>query len=175
MKLIIGLGNPGKEYQNTRHNIGQNTVNQIMAKLGLSPKAYPKLQASLAKDGDLLIGSTTTYMNLSGESVQSIANFFKIDPSDVYLIHDDLDLAVGEWKLQFDRGSAGHNGVKSVAQHLGTQAFHRIRIGVDHPRNSSNPNLPVEDYVLLPFSPDELVIIKPTIDKIVQDFDKLIS
>jgi len=102
-------------------------------------------------------------MNNSGPSVQKVANFYKIEPKDIYLIHDDLDLEIGDWKLQFDRGPAGHNGVISIIENLGTQTFWRIRIGINHPTDLT----PVEDYVLKPFLPEEKVIIADTIDKIV--------
>lgn len=185
MKLIIGLGNPEKKYDSTRHNIGHRIINTIVAQKKLTLKSYPKLSAHLAEyctggplcppSSKILIGITDQYMNNSGISLKKIADYFKIQPSEILIVHDDLDLAVGEWRLQFDRGAAGHNGIKSTIQHLGTQAFHRLRVGIDHPRNSPNPNLPVGDYVLLPFSPNDLVIINQTIDKIVQDFDKIIA
>lgn len=108
-------------------------------------------------------------MNESGVFVQKIVNFYKIKPENLYLIHDDLDLSVGEWKLQFDRGPAGHHGVESVVQHLGTQAFWRFRIGIGHPLDST----PVESYVLQPFAKDEQVIIDKTINTITQEIIKL--
>jgi len=146
MKLIVGLGNPGKKYQNTRHNVGQ----MVTAKL----KPVP----------GFIFANTDGYMNESGFSVQKLVHFYKVDPANLYLIHDDLDLPVGEYRLQFDRGPAGHHGVESSIQQLGTQAFWRIRIGIGKPAN-----IPVEDYVLMPFTPDEKVIINQTIDKIVTE------
>lgn len=177
MKLIIGLGNPGREYSHTRHNIGQQVVDKLISQKQLILENYPKLSARLSElriPDRILLGITTEYMNNSGLAVKKIMDYFKIDPTDVYIIHDDLDLGVGEYKLQFDRGPAGHNGIKSIIQHLNTQAFHRLRIGIGHPRNTAQANLPVEDYVLLPFLSDELQQISHTIDKIVADFDNII-
>ena len=115
-------------------------------------------------------------MNNSGVSVQKIANFYKIEPQDIYLIHDDLDLPVGGWKLQFDRGPAGHNGVISTIEQLGTQAFWRYRVGIGHPRldddsseDGPTNNIPVENYVLQPFTAEEKQKIKTVIDKITQE------
>jgi len=153
MKIIIGLGNPDKKYQNTRHNIGQIIIK------------------SLPPTKNLLI--TDTYMNESGVFVQKIVHFYKIDPRDLYIIHDDLDLPVGEWRLQFGRGPAGHKGVESVVSHLGSQDFWRFRLGIGHPRDSSNPGLPVEDYVLMPFTPPEQVLIEAVIAKIITEIKNL--
>jgi PTH1 family peptidyl-tRNA hydrolase len=98
-----------------------------------------------------------------------VAAFYKISPENIYLIHDDLDLPVGEWRLQFDRGPAGHNGVKSTIENLDTQSFWRIRIGIGHPEN----NLPVEDYVLKPFTADEKKQISALIDTITGEIENL--
>jgi len=167
MKLIVGLGNPDSKYTNTRHNLGQNIVTSFCKNNRLDLDNSSKMSAQIAKYQNGLLTVTSTYMNTSGEAVQKLINFYKISPTDLYIIHDDLDLGVGEYRLQFDRSSAGHNGIKSIVDGIGTQAFNRIRVGIGHPRNSTNPNLPVEDYVLLPFAPKEKVIIKETIDKIV--------
>ncbi|MCX6726660.1 MAG: aminoacyl-tRNA hydrolase [Candidatus Shapirobacteria bacterium] len=150
MKLIIGLGNPDKKYANNRHNIGHLVIDQL-----------PAQKNFLKTDG---------YMNESGIFVQKQVNFYKINLSDLYIIHDDLDLPVGEWRLQFDRGPAGHHGVESVIQHLGSQAFNRIRIGIGHPEFGN-----VEDYVLKPFTADEKKIISETIDKIVTEITDLMG
>jgi len=149
LKFFVGLGNPDTKYQNTRHNIGQAIIQHL-------PQAK-----------NFLI--TDTYMNESGIFVQKLVHFYKINPSNLYLVHDDLDLGVGEWRLQFDRGPAGHHGVESVIQHLGTQAFWRFRVGIGHPLDPT----PVEDYVLRPFTSAEIPIINQTIDKIAAEILKL--
>jgi PTH1 family peptidyl-tRNA hydrolase len=146
MKLIIGLGNPDKKYLNTRHNVGHQFINHLKT---LDPP-------------NIILAVNDSFMNESGPSVQKVIHFYKTPLDQVYLVHDDLDLPVGEWKLQFDRGPAGHHGVESVIQYLGTQAFNRIRIGIGHPTD----NTPVEDFVLRIFTPEEKVLISQTIDKI---------
>ncbi|HEX8923342.1 MAG TPA: aminoacyl-tRNA hydrolase [Patescibacteria group bacterium] len=173
MKLIIGLGNPGAKYENTRHNVGHLVIKKLLSLNRLTLQSFPKLSAELAQIGQgsqdkVFLGISTDYMNNSGLAVQKITAYFKIDPSDIYIIHDDLDLPVGEWKSQFDRGPAGHNGIKSIIDQLGTQAFNRYRIGIDHPRNSANPNLPVEDYVLLPFNSEDKETVGRVIDEVCQ-------
>lgn len=168
MKLFFGLGNPDLKYQNTRHNLGSNVILNVAKDLHLIFKSHAKLSAKIAQSSHLY-AYAATYMNESGLAVQKTLNFYKIPPSDLFLIHDDLDLEVGEWKLQFDRGSAGHKGVESVVKNLGTQAFWRLRIGIGKPTDST----PVENYVLLPFTPEEQVIIDQTIDKIVKEISQL--
>jgi len=170
MKFFFGLGNPGKKYQNTRHNVGQMVIQKLITNYELRITNSLKLLSQVAKDNDNIFAISTEYMNNSGISVKKIASFYKILPRDIYLIHDDLDLKVGEWKVQFDRGPAGHNGVISTIEHLNTQSFWRIRIGIDHPLDSTL----VEDYVLKPFLPRELMIIAETIDKIVNTIPDLI-
>jgi peptidyl-tRNA hydrolase, PTH1 family len=156
MKLIIGLGNPDKKYQNTRHNLGQKIIidyvnkfykTSLKKKTNLSSKIYETGQGT----NKIIFAIPTEYMNNSGLTVQKIANFYKITPQNIYIVHDDLDLSVGEYKIQFDRGPAGHNGIKSIIENLNTQQFNRIRIGIDKPQN----NIPTEDYVLKPFLKEE--------------------
>jgi PTH1 family peptidyl-tRNA hydrolase len=145
MKLFIGLGNPGKTYQNTRHNVGYMVIDGL------------PIQKNLLK--------TDCYMNESGIYVQKQVHFYKIKLSDLYIIHDDLDLPAGECRIQFDRGAAGHHGIESIVQHLNSQAFNRIRIGIGKPQN----NIPIEDYVLQSFSKEEKILINQVIDKITKE------
>jgi PTH1 family peptidyl-tRNA hydrolase len=169
MKLFFGLGNPDTKYQSTRHNVGQMVILKLIKNFKLKIKNSPKLLSQIAKDNDTIFAVSTEYMNVSGISVAKVASYFKINPADIYLVHDDLDLGVGDWKIQFDRGPAGHNGVISTIENLGTQAFWRIRIGINHPTDLT----PVEDYVLKAFLPEEKVIITETIDKIVTEINNL--
>ncbi|MFA6602925.1 MAG: aminoacyl-tRNA hydrolase [Candidatus Shapirobacteria bacterium] len=168
MKLIIGLGNPGAKYEHTRHNVGKNTVFELAKRLNLSFSLKKSLGAYIAQigqgSGATLLAYPDSYMNLSGFSIQKLVNFYKIPPANLYVIHDDLDLGVGEWKLQFNRGPAGHHGVESTIEQLGTQEFWRYRIGIGR-----NPTIPVESYVLQPFSPTEKEIIYANIDKIISE------
>ena len=168
MKLFFGLGNSGKEYENTRHNLGQMIIKKISEKNSFSLSKKIKLQSEVGESSKNIFALSTGYMNLSGASVQKVAAFYKISPENIYIIHDDLDLPVGEWKLQFDRGPAGHNGVISTIENLGTQAFWRIRVGIGHPEIEA-----VESYVLKPFSSDEKKILLPLIDTIVSEVEKL--
>lgn len=167
MKLIIGLGNPDKKYQNTRHNLGQNIIQKF---IGLDKfQLKNKMSAFIFEDQKNIFAFSTEYMNNSGITVQKIANFYKISPKNIYIIHDDLDLPVGEYKIQFDRGPAGHNGIKSIIENLNTQQFNRIRVGIGKPLN----NIPVEDYVLQNFPKKELITISsitPKIFEIIKNF-----
>lgn len=165
MKLYFGLGNPDTKYQNTRHNLGQMIINKIAEG---KYENFPKLKAKIFRDGDNFFAISTDYMNLSGETAQKILNYFKIDPINLYVIHDDLDLRVGEWKAQFNRGAAGHNGIISIIENIGTQSFNRIRIGIGKPQN----NIPVEDYVLQSFLPDDRAIIDNIIKEIINSLGR---
>jgi len=173
MKAFIGLGNPGKKYSNTRHNLGAHVILNLVQDLKLTPKNHPKISASIAryKNPPSILAVPTVYMNNSGISIQKILNYFKIIPDNLYIIHDDLDLGVGDYKIQFDRGPAGHNGITSIIDHLGTQTFHRIRIGIGHPQDTT----PTESYVLQPFTSAEKPIINQTIDKIIPEIKKLMD
>ena len=184
MKLIVGLGNPEKKYQNTRHNLGSKIISgfvraycntPLQLKKSLAAEIFECRGGSLCPPNQKIIFAIPTeYMNNSGISVQKLAQFFKIDSNNIYIIHDDLDLKVGDYKIQFDRGPAGHNGIKSIIEKLGTQQFNRIRIGIGKPKSSvaSSVGDPVEDYVLQPFSKEENDTIKNLTPKI---FNKLRS
>jgi len=165
MELFVGLGNPGKKYQHTRHNLGQSVIFKLLKDIRVTSNNYSKLNAQIADYQDTKFATLDTYMNESGFAVSKIINYFKINPQNLYIIHDDLDLPVGEYRLQFDRGPAGHNGVSSIIEQLGSQAFNRIRIGIGKPTTP----IAVEDYVLQPFLKEEQVIINQTIDKIIAE------
>lgn len=168
-KLLIGLGNPGKAYQNTRHNLGSVLVEKYAKLHGIKLLKKPKLEAFIGQgrvgESNLILALPTTFMNLSGTAVQKVANFYKITPENIYITHDDLDIGVGESKIQIDRGPAGHNGIKSIIDCLGSQAFWRLRIGIGHPQD----NIPTQDYVLMPPTKDEKTKIYQEIDKIIED------
>lgn len=154
MKLFFGLGNQGKLYQNTRHNVGHQFIE------ALKTQDLPNIK----------LETNTGFMNEAGLSAQKFFHFYKTDLSNFYLIHDDLDIPIGEWRLQFDRGPAGHHGVESVIAHFDTQAFNRIRIGIGKPSNI----IPVEDYVLQNFSLSEKKIISDVFDQIFSQITKII-
>ena len=170
MKLFFGLGNPGKQYQNTRHNLGQMIINNYVRAQRAAPlRLKSKLNSFITEIDKNIFAISTGFMNESGIALQKVAAFYKIYPENIYLIHDDLDLPVGEWRLQFDRGPAGHNGVKSVIENLGTQAFWRLRIGIDKPQFDTP-----EEYVLKPFSKEEKMLISETLDKILTEIENLV-
>lgn len=174
MKLIFGLGNYGKKYQNTRHNLGQRVLESYCQQNGIHLTDKKNFDSRVGESNKNFFAYSLGYMNNSGQPLSKIASFYKITPENILVIHDDLDLRVGDSRLQFDRSPAGHNGIKSISQHLGTQAFHRLRLGIDHPRHTDTPQIPPEDYVLLPFSTSQKVIIDQTIDKIHQEISNFL-
>lgn len=176
MKLIVGLGNPDQKYQNTRHNLGQKIIVDYLKNTQKSSFQEKKsLMANIFEIGEsidkIILATSTNYMNNSGVTVQKISQYYKIIPSNIYILHDDLDLPIGEYRIQFDRGPAGHNGVKSIIENLGTQAFNRVRIGIGKSIN----DIPVEDYVLQPFSKKESDIIKNITPKIFEEIKKILG
>lgn len=161
MKLIVGLGNPGKKYENTRHNIGWAVLEHLSLHLDAGePVKNDKFSAAISETklgGEkILLARPLTFMNASGEAVASLKNFYKIDLENILVIHDEMDFAVG--KLAFARGGgdAGHNGVRSVIDSLASDAFARLRIGIGRPK----PPLKKEDYVLQPFDKEEAQIME---------------
>ena len=172
MKLIVGLGNPDKKYQNTRHNLGSKIVEQfakVVCKSSFINKS--KFSAQVAEYQNNLFVVPLEYMNNSGVSVQKIANFYKISPLDIYIVHDDLDIEIGDYRVQFDRGPAGHNGIKSIIENLATQQFNRIRIGIGKPQDSTS----VEDYVLQNFSKEEQDIITTLTPEIFKEIKNILG
>ncbi|MBB6447471.1 aminoacyl-tRNA hydrolase [Bacillus benzoevorans] len=164
MKLIVGLGNPGKQYEQTRHNIGFMVIERIAEKLNiqLDQAKFKGLFGTGFFEGEkVLLLKPLTYMNLSGESIRAIMDFYQIDPEDILVIYDDLDLPAGKIRLR-QRGSAGgHNGIKSTISHLGTQEFNRIRVGINRPTNG----MAITDYVLGRFAREEQDPIQEAVER----------
>jgi PTH1 family peptidyl-tRNA hydrolase len=160
MKLIVGLGNPGDKYEFNRHNVGFLAVDYLVDEFGAS-KVSSKFKGELYKSDEFLFLKPMTFMNLSGESVVLVKNFYKIDNENIIVIHDDIDLKLGA--LRFKRGgsSGGHNGLKSIDSHIGND-YWRVRIGVGRPENKQE----VVNYVLSDFSEDELKCIKELFPRI---------
>ncbi len=151
MKLIVGLGNPGAKYEATRHNAGFWWLDRIASQQRATFKRESRFQGAVAKisgGGDLWLLKPETFMNLSGQAVAAVANYYKITPREILVAHDELDLPAGGAKLKFGGGLSGHNGLKSITQSLGTQDFWRLRIGIGHPRDTAAPEREVVDYVL---------------------------
>ena len=137
IRLIVGLGNPGPRYQATRHNIGVRFVQALATQFGITFAAEPKFKGAVARgtigDVDLRLLIPDTYMNLSGESVGPLAHFYKIAPAEILVAYDEVAFEPGVVRLKSGGGANGHNGIKSVAEGLGSKDFHRLRIGVGHP------------------------------------------
>ncbi|CAM9109311.1 aminoacyl-tRNA hydrolase [Mycoplasma marinum] len=129
MKLIVGLGNPGQEYKNTRHNVGFDAVEELARLLDVELNKE-KFNAHFAKVDDVIIAKPQTFMNLSGDAVQSIMRFYKIEPEDLLVIYDDMDHGVGKVAIKTTGSAGGQNGVKSIIANAGTQNFARIKIGI---------------------------------------------
>lgn len=146
--MVVGLGNPGSDYENTRHNAGALFVEALARDAGQSlrpEKKYHGLYARVQWQGfDLHLLNPTTFMNRSGQSVKALADFFKIKPEQILVAHDELDLPPGTAKLKRGGGHGGHNGLRDIIAHLGTNDFHRLRIGIGHPGDSRQ----VTGYVL---------------------------
>lgn len=164
-KLIVGLGNPGAEYEQTRHNAGWWMLEQLTRQYGVRLSPESKFSGLAARVGDIWFLQPMTFMNRSGQSIAALANFYKILPPDILVLHDELDIPCGAAKLKLGGSTGGHNGLKDTQAKLGTPDFWRLRIGIDHPRNSSIAQQPVVDYVLKPAKPNERQLIDEAIDK----------
>lgn len=153
--LVVGLGNPGREHARDRHNVGFRVVDELGRRHGVSFKA--KFNGRLAElrvgDARIALLKPNTYMNESGRCVQAAARFFRLPPGLLLAVHDDVDLETDRLQVRMGGGLAGHNGLRSIAQHLGTQEFLRLRVGVGRP-GRGDPR-PVADYVLSPFAPED--------------------
>ncbi len=163
MKLVVGLGNPGPEYRETRHNVGFMVVDELARRWGVDQwrESFSALAARAAHGGEpVMLAKPLTYMNLSGRAVAGLAGFYKIDPADVLVVTDDAALPLGRLRARREGSDGGHNGLKSVAQSLGTQAYPRLRIGVGRGdiqapdgRVLGRPDM--ADHVLGRFRPEE--------------------
>ena len=171
MKLIVGLGNPGEKFKNTRHNLGFTVVDGFAKSEGLSWRYSPDFLGYYIKTADLVVFKPSTFMNKSGEAVLATVNFFKIKKNDILVIHDDLDLEFGKIRFVFDSSSAGHRGVESLIQSIGNYEFGRLRVGIRRPSEDIDP----EKYVLEKFSDDEQVKLPQTIKKCVEAVESYID
>ena len=171
MKMIVGLGNPGKEYENTRHNIGFMMIDEYARKYHITSfkTKFNGLYAKIYRNGEyFILLKPLSYMNLSGTVVKSFASFFKIKPEDILVIHDDLDLPVGKIKVKFKGSSGGHNGIKNIIENLKTEIFPHFKVGID-----KDENILYKDYVIGKFSKSDLEKIQHIYDfssNIIDDF-----
>lgn len=164
MKLIVGLGNPGREYELTRHNIGFMAIDELAKRWNISlneQKFKGVFGAGFVNGEKVILLKPLTYMNLSGESIRPLMDYYKIDVEDFVVLYDDLDIPVGKLRLRMKGSAGGHNGVKSTISHLGTQEFQRIRMGIDRPKNG----MKVVDYVLGRFTSEEVPEVNHSIEK----------
>ncbi len=153
MKLIVGLGNPGKDYMNTKHNVGFVLVDRIASENKISWQNETKFFGKIAKNDAIILLKPATFMNESGKSVLKVVSYFNINLSDLYVIHDDVDLEFGRVKRCFGCSSAGHHGVEDIFLKLGSKDFNRLRIGIGRPlKNKYN----VQNYVLNKLTAAEL-------------------
>lgn len=170
IRLIIGLGNIGREYDQTRHNVGFDFVDFLGGTLRFGEESKLKsLLLSAEVDGNrTLLAKPTTMMNMSGESVSLILKYYNIENDELLVVHDDLDLMLGKYKIQFAKGPKVHNGITSIENRLGTNKFWRLRIGIDNRDASTRDSVPGANYVLARFKQDE----QETIDKVFEDVNE---
>ncbi len=170
MKLIVGLGNIGKEYENTRHNVGFMTIDKYLGKV----KFKETMNALVYEEGSgkekVIFIKPTTYMNNSGMAVEKVKSYYDIALNDILVIQDDLDLMVGDYKVKLKSSSGGHNGIKSIINYLESEEFARFKIGIGHDRSYDT-----KDYVLGKFSKEELNKINEVIDIGVKAIDTFIK
>lgn len=174
IKLIVGLGNPGAKYEGTRHNAGEWLINEIARMYNVSLKEEPKYFGKTAKistpQGEVRLLVPTTFMNLSGKAVGALANFFRIQPEEILVAHDELDLPAGTVKIKQGGGHGGHNGLKDIVACLGNKnTFYRVRIGIGHPGSKDL----VSGYVLGKPSPEEQRLLDSVIDEAARCVDIL--
>ena len=164
LRLIVGLGNPGAEYAETRHNAGFWLCERLARELGASFSRESRYHGLVAKarvaGADVWLLQPQTFMNRSGQAVRALAQFYRIEPAEMLVLHDELDLPPGQMRLKFGGGLGGHNGLKDITAHLGTQDYWRLRIGIGHPGDRDE----VVDYVLKPARKEERGEIDAALD-----------
>ena len=168
MKLVVGLGNPGREYKNTRHNIGFMVLDYYLGKVAWKNKMESNFYSTTINNEEVIFIKPLTYMNLSGMAVSKVVKFYKIKMEDILIIQDDLDLKIGTYKIKKNSSSGGHNGIKSIISELNSEEFLRLKIGI-----GKNPLMPTDKYVLAKIPDDELIAIEsnfPEYKEIINSF-----
>ena len=163
MKLITGLGNVGDKYCFTRHNAGFMVLDKWAVDNNITFKEDKKLKCFIARMGDNILIKPTTFMNLSGEAVRAVMDYYKIDIKDVLIIYDDIALDLGRIRFRANGSDGGHNGIKSIIKHTGTKEFDRLKIGI-----GPQPNIPSENYVLQNFPKEQLTDLKNVLKKSIE-------
>lgn len=162
--LIVGLGNPGRKYANTRHNIGFMVIDELARRYAITKFKNERRAAvgdGMISEKRVMLVKPQTYMNRSGQAVRALLDFYKLEPADLLVIHDHLDIPLGTLRIRSGGGAGGQNGIKDIINHLGTQEFARIRCGISRPPGSMN----AADYVLQPFTKDEAITAERVIDR----------
>ena len=173
MFLICGLGNPGKEYINTRHNIGFNLVDKLASFYNFDPfkkDTKKEILKGIIANNSCLLMKPLNFMNLSGQPIREVISFYKIEKNKIFIIHDDLDLELGKVKIKFGGGNGGHNGLSNIDEMIGND-YYRIRVGIDHPGTKHL----VSNYVLNKFNSDEITKIDNQLDNIAKNFETLLN
>lgn len=174
MKIIVGLGNPGIKYALTRHNVGFWVIDQLSEKWEIpiqKEKWKGEVGEGFVHGEKVVLLKPLTYMNLSGESVRPAMDWLKAEIDDLCVIYDDLDLPPGQIRLRLKGGSGGHNGMKSIISHLGTEQFKRVKVGIGRPQG----RISVSDYVLSPFAKEELETVLDAVERSVQAVDRWVQ
>jgi PTH1 family peptidyl-tRNA hydrolase len=172
LRLIVGLGNPGAEYEATRHNVGFWLVERLARELKTTLAPQAKFFGRAGRNGELWLLCPATFMNRSGQSVAALARFYKIAPEEMLIVHDELDLPPGGLRVKRGGGTAGHNGLKDIQAQLGSADFWRLRVGIGHPRDSESRQ-GVADYVLHAPRHEEQEAIDRALDRCLQAWPKL--
>lgn len=176
MKLIVGLGNPEPEHAATRHNAGFLVIDKLVqnseTNTSFDKKANAEVFKTTINKKRVILAKPQTYMNNSGIAVRVLMDFYKLKPVDLIVVHDDKDIPLGETRVQTDRGPAGHNGIKSIIEHLGTQNFMRIRVGVAPGNQDKIKN--TADFVLGKFTATEIKKLKKVIENIAKEIESLV-
>jgi peptidyl-tRNA hydrolase, PTH1 family len=163
MIAIVGLGNPGRRYRGTRHNVGRDVVERVAAKLGvrLAGDGFSRIARTQFGRAAVLLAAPETYMNVSGQAVAELARRRRVRPENLLIVYDDLDLPLGRLRLRPGNGAGGHNGVRSIIEHLGTKAFPRLRVGIGRPQRGVEP----ETFVLERFTAEERAVIDEAMER----------
>ena len=177
MKLIVGLGNPGEKYSKNRHNVGFMVLDELARRefTIFNFQFTKKFNAELIQTKDYILAKPQTFMNDSGVAVAAIANFYKIDPKDVYVVHDDLDIQLGSYKIMQGKGPKVHNGLSSVIEKIGTDQYINVRVGVENREVRGNGGIPGVVYSLQDFSDIERKIVDDVMVKIVDELMRVVS
>jgi PTH1 family peptidyl-tRNA hydrolase len=164
-RLLVGLGNPGREYRGTRHNVGFDVLDRLAARERVEFRTEKSWQAEVARAGDFLLCKPLTYMNLSGQAVRLLSQFYKIEPAQVLVVFDDMALPLGKLRLRAHGSAGGHNGLQSIIEHLGTPAVPRLRVGIGSAQQDA------VGHVLGRFALEERPALEQSLDRALEAID----